>query len=337
MSKRMVGHDLKVSQLKNESTANLPTAMLKTFCNSFVFFLLVTLSAVQAAQLTDVRVGVHPRFTRIVFEMNGESIIEGPVHQGPERSSLKLINTKNALKTALPSYAKANVDSIDLIHDGEDLIAHIRMAFPYFKIRSFFLPNPQRVVLDIYQITENTLNSGNQKLQFDVQKSRPTQEKRPVSDTRENNPAAVVALPTQEAPIQVKGLTDSLRSTQNRHTASLNAAPPNREPVSIQEQPEPALKRLEKQDPALPDPAQKGSFLQSETALQIYLVVVLFFSVLTLSLLFFLVFRKEPGKAKGDFQNADSGYKMEKTLEVIDKRINDRLYQLSRKLRLKGS
>lgn len=311
--------------------------MLKTLCHSFVFVLMLTLSGVQAAQLTDVRVGVHPRFARIVFEMDGESIIEGPVHQGPERASLKLINTKNALKTALPSYSKANVDSIDLIHDGEDLIAHIRMTFPYFKIRSFFLPNPQRVVLDIYQVTEISLKSDNQNLQFDVQERRLGKGTRPVIDAAEGDPTNVVALSTPEAPIQVTGLAESTSAIQSRRTVLRAEVPQSREAIPIPKQPEPGPKSVETRDTALPDASQKSSFLQGETTLQILLVVVLFFSVLTLSLLFFLVFRKEPNKAKENFKSVDSEYKLEKTLEVIDKRINDRLNQLSRKLRLKGS
>lgn len=304
--------------------------MLKIFCHSFVLMLLFSLANVQAAQLTDVRVGVHPRYTRIVFEINGEAIIEGPVNQGPKRSSLKLINTQNAFKSTLPSYAKANVDRIDLIRDGEDLIVHIRMGFPYLKIRSFFLPNPQRVVLDIYQASDVFEKIENQKIPADGQESNP------IIDPGVIDQPTVVALsalePTEKTEPQLKSSilppkTSSISSSEISLKPGEN--PPPKQPAQV-------LEVSEKSDVDLANKRMRSSFLQSETALQIYLVAILFFAVLALSLLFFLVFKKDSHKVRDNFQTMSSEYKLEKTLEMIDKRINNKLHQLSQKLRLKG-
>ncbi len=304
--------------------------MLKIFYHSFVLMLLFNLAHVQAAQLTHVRVGVHPRYTRIVFEINGEAIIEGPVQQGPKRYSLKLISTQNALKSTLPSYTKANVDSIDLIHDGEDLIVHIRMEFPYFKIRSFFLPSPQRIVLDIYQVSDSSVKVENQKIPSDGQESNP------IIDPGVTDQPTVVALSAPELAKKTNHLLESpvLPPKTSSLSASETSLKPEVNPSPKQQRSVQGMSEKSDVDPA--DKRLGSSFLQSETALQIYLVVVLFFSVLALSLLFFLVFKKESHPMRENFQTTGSEYKLEKTLEMIDKRINNKLHQLFQKLRLKG-
>jgi hypothetical protein len=252
------------------------------------------------------------------------------VQQGPKRSSLKLISTQNALKSTLPSYTKANVDSIDLIYDGEDLIAYIRMGFPYFKIRSFFLPNPQRVVLDIYQESDISIKVEDQKIPSDSQESHP------IIDPGVTDQPTVVSL---SAPELMKKMDPQLESPMlSPNTSSLSSSETSLEP---EVNPSPKQQRSvqgmsEKSDVDPADKRLRSSFLQTETALQIYLVVVLFFSILALSLLFFLVFKKDPHPVRENFQTKGSEYKLEKTLEIIDKRINNKLYQLSQKLRLKG-
>lgn len=98
-----------------------------------------------ATRVTDVRVGRHPTFTRVVFEL------DGPAGYKLDRSgSAELVVTLNASgkaqQLALP---KSLIDRIDVSSQGPTTVARIRLARAGLGLKELMLNSPSRIVFDV--------------------------------------------------------------------------------------------------------------------------------------------------------------------------------------------
>ena len=105
-----------------------------------------------AAVLKYVRTANHPDFTRIAFEFQKPAEFKEPAINGKGKFSVVFPGSTTVLPGKI-LYNKTrikSVRSIEFVQKGDLLTAGITLSFSYFKLKTFSLPGPDRVVIDVY-------------------------------------------------------------------------------------------------------------------------------------------------------------------------------------------
>ena len=120
-----------------------------------VVFALSQFGWAQAANLKDVRTGRHEKFTRVVFEFQDNVLFESPEIKGKGKFSVVFLDSSTTLPrlTLLKTGPLQPVHSIEFVRQKSNLMANIRLSFPYFILKAFFLSSPNRIVVDAYQMS----------------------------------------------------------------------------------------------------------------------------------------------------------------------------------------
>lgn len=287
-----------------------------TFFCGIALFLLNILPA-HSATLTHVRVGVHKDFTRIVFELNKQTLCEEPIEQSSGTCSIKLLNTKTTLNSTIPGQPKAKVKAIDLIKDEADLIAIIRLTYLKFEATSFILPNPYRIVLDI-RPGEKSSEEKSERLKT-ADRSKVKAERLP---TKEEKTLEEANINVQPLAVDTRLGNDTTQIPEDEEGSSENHGKffvENEENKS-------RVYRIDTENE--PSPAK-------DNKLQLYLLAVLVLSTLTLTLLCFLVLKRSRQPKKTAQQTVELDSKIDKTLDLIDEKINEKIDELCQNLRFK--
>ena len=106
----------------------------------------------RANQLTDLRMGEHGAFTRIVFEFKSTIRQTNPIKKDGDRFTIVFPKTAAAQESSLQAEIQKNqrVKSLVLNAQGQDLCADITMPSADFTTKLRYLPKPERMILDIY-------------------------------------------------------------------------------------------------------------------------------------------------------------------------------------------
>jgi len=120
-----------------------------------VVFTLSQLGWAQAANLRDVRTGKHENFTRVVFEFQNNVLFENPEIKGKGNFSVVFLDSSTTLPrlTLFKTGPIQLVRSIKFSRQKSNLVADVRLSFPYFILKAFPLSGPNRVVVDTYQVS----------------------------------------------------------------------------------------------------------------------------------------------------------------------------------------
>ena len=176
-----------------------------------LFLFMFQFGEAQAANLKYVRTAKHRNFTRIVFEFENPAQFNEPVIHGEGKFSVAFPDSTTVLSQQIiyKTTRIQPVHSIELIQKGTLLTAGIKLTFPYFKLKTFSLPGPDRVVIDAYLMTpppeedvpEESLHAGPSSKELkepETKKPKAIPEKSPVKETK------VTASPikTQSAPAE---------------------------------------------------------------------------------------------------------------------------------------
>lgn len=114
-----------------------------------VLALLAAPPARAASAVKDVRVGKHPTYTRIVFELDraaGYQIERNEPAPGISELVVSLEASGIAGKVEVP---KSLVDALRLQTDGRKTVAHIRLAKDGLRLKEMTLSQPPRIVIDV--------------------------------------------------------------------------------------------------------------------------------------------------------------------------------------------
>ena len=101
-----------------------------------------------AAQVTDVRVGVHPKFTRIVFELDGRAGYQ--VERAGTDAAPELRITIEAMSSARELRANGDVRGVK-VDAGTKARAHIALRQPGLRVHEMMLSDPPRIVIDLHK------------------------------------------------------------------------------------------------------------------------------------------------------------------------------------------
>jgi hypothetical protein len=107
----------------------------------------------QAADLIHARAGEHGAFSRVVFEFQDVVRSKGPIITGRGKFYVTFLDSTTALPRRALNKTTKGVQSVKLIQKESHLIANIKLSFPYFRLKTFSLQNPDRVVIDAYRMS----------------------------------------------------------------------------------------------------------------------------------------------------------------------------------------
>ncbi len=261
------------------------------------------IGSAQGAQLRYIRIGEHEGFTRVVFEFRGPAVFEKPQVRGKGKLSVVFLDTTTALPRQISSETTKRVDTIEFVQRDTHLAAQITLSFPYFRLKSFSLSNPERVVLDIYRMEtppENVIFGGS--IQEGSERAVAEADK-PLEQPRsfKNKPAI------QEAP------GHSQRPPQD----------PAKRSATLPREPATAVGEIAKPEPDRQGPSVNHSVQHSPW--QTYpLAILMVLSIVLVALLSFIVFQKRrgPGSRQGG-RTLDATLEAKESMAAIDKRIKD--------------
>jgi len=102
-----------------------------------------------AAELVEVRVGRHPGFTRVVFELDSPAGYKVERNSpGPGLSELVVSLDASAGEQKI-SASKSFIEGIDVEPSGSNAVVRIRLAREGLRLKQMILSNPPRIVLDL--------------------------------------------------------------------------------------------------------------------------------------------------------------------------------------------
>ncbi|MGB2690633.1 MAG: hypothetical protein WBC36_16760 [Desulfobacterales bacterium] len=107
----------------------------------------------QAADLKYVRAGEHGSFTRVVFEFEGMVRSTEPTIIGRGIFNVIFFDMTTALPRQILNKTTKGIQSVELIQKESRLTANITLSFPYFKLKTFSLSNPDRFIIDAYRMS----------------------------------------------------------------------------------------------------------------------------------------------------------------------------------------
>jgi hypothetical protein len=107
----------------------------------------------QAANLISARAGEHENFTRVSFEFQDIVRSKGPIITGRGKFYVTFLDSTTSLPHRTLSRTTKWVQSIELIQEASHLTANITLSFPYFRLKTFSLQNPDRFVIDAYRMS----------------------------------------------------------------------------------------------------------------------------------------------------------------------------------------
>ena len=125
--------------------------MLRRWPTMAVGLLLLLAAPAWSAQVVDVRIGHHPSFTRVVFELDSPAGYRVERH-APIPGIGELVITLEASSPAaknLDPRDKSLVESVEVVAEGTRSVVHIRLARDGLKLKEMILANPPRIVLDV--------------------------------------------------------------------------------------------------------------------------------------------------------------------------------------------
>ena len=107
----------------------------------------------QAANLKYVRAGEHGSFTRVVFEFQGMVRSTAPTIIGRGKFHVIFFDMTTALPHQTLNKTTKGIQSVELVQEDSRLTANITLSFPYFKLKTFSLSNPDRFIIDAYRMS----------------------------------------------------------------------------------------------------------------------------------------------------------------------------------------
>jgi len=102
-----------------------------------------------AAKLREVRTGKKSGFTRLVFQFETPARFQVQDKAAPNQLSILFLDTTAGLPQAKQKYAEP-VTTIAVNQDGPHLKAVIGLSIPRYRLKTFMLTEPHRVVFDLY-------------------------------------------------------------------------------------------------------------------------------------------------------------------------------------------
>lgn len=154
---------------------------------------------VQAAKLKYVKIGEHESYTRIVFEFKEPVRYSTPVIDPGGKFAVVFFDTTTALPWQIRLDDTERVETIEFEQQESNLSANVTMSFSAFRLKSFLLAEPDRLVIDVYRLEDPIdIIPGNivlQKMMFKDSTYSPVAEEEAIPETLEPEIAIEKSIP----------------------------------------------------------------------------------------------------------------------------------------------
>lgn len=265
----------------------------------------------QAANLLYARAGEHGSFTRIVFEFQDVVQAKKPVITDKGKFYLVFLDSSTTLPRQTLNKTTKGVNAVEFIQRKSHLTTNITLAFPYFRLKTFSLPNPDRFVIDAYRTSPRPK---------EIVKKEPA-------------PTEPIARVFKE-PAPSKQITDTKKSSAEvaKSTSEIEPKTPKTPALDVSQ------RRVEKEPVIQVQPASQVPAKQDESPpsfygnynVPTYLLILLNFStVIIIALLSFNLLRRRPTIDSDQFDEIlDSLKTTDESIAAIDVMINKELKKL---------
>ena len=112
------------------------------------FFLMEAVAS--AATLQEIRIGKKSDFTRLVFQFEAPPRFQVKANAAPNELYLTFLETSSGLLQSKQNKFSAPVKNIAVHQDGPNLVAVAALSVPSYRLKTFTLTEPHRVVFDLY-------------------------------------------------------------------------------------------------------------------------------------------------------------------------------------------
>jgi hypothetical protein len=218
------------------------TQTLRSAPVALALWLLLTALPALAAQIVEVRVGNHPDFTRVVFELDGMAGYRVETREGAKP---ELIVTIDASSRVRKFTSKSDgIAAIEVTPQGNSAVAHITLRKPGIRLKEMILANPTRIVLDL--VSDKPAP---------VAKTPPVKPKPAVEQPAPTPTVAKTPAPAPTPAVEQPALTPKPAVEQPALTPKPIAKQPVPTPTPVAKQPVPAPEPIvtAKADPPKPD------------------------------------------------------------------------------------
>ena len=109
----------------------------------------VSAATAMAAEIMEVRIGRHPEFTRVVFELDRAAGYRIERTESPS-GAVELVVSLEA--TSIPRHLKSSktlIEQVDVAPSGPRSVARIKLSKDGLKLKEMILASPPRIVLDV--------------------------------------------------------------------------------------------------------------------------------------------------------------------------------------------
>jgi len=135
-----------VSRTKQNSIAPLAIGIRLAVWMGLLLALIA--APAQANRIVEVRVGNHPTFTRLVFEMDAFSGYQVERRSGADGSEQLTVTLEATTPTREITSKSVGIESINIAESLDHAVAQIRLRKPGLQMKEMILSNPPRIVLD---------------------------------------------------------------------------------------------------------------------------------------------------------------------------------------------
>ena len=104
-----------------------------------------------AAKLREVRTGEKSGFTRLVFQFEAPARYQVQDKEVPSQFSITFLEATAGLSQKTQKFA-GPVKNITINQDGSHLKTVVALSIPHFRLKTFTLTEPHRVVVDLYPV-----------------------------------------------------------------------------------------------------------------------------------------------------------------------------------------
>ena len=159
--------------------------------------------AARAAEVIEVRLGAHPEYTRVVFELDRPAAYE--IQRGSGKSELVVTLQAGSIVRNVKSPRKSLIDSIQMTPTREGSQARIALARDGLSLKQMILADPPRIVLDLIAPAGFVAETSPATEQAAASPAKPKARAAvPMPAAKAPGPVNVIAVPSAPAPPIIK-------------------------------------------------------------------------------------------------------------------------------------
>lgn len=284
-----------------------------------------------AATLQEIRIGKKGDFTRLVFQFEAPPRFQIKDNAAPNELFLTFMETSSGLLQSKQNKFSAPVENIAVHQDGPNLVAVVALSIPSYRLKTFTLTEPPRVVFDLYPVAAaESLVLLNKLVIKESSEAEPTKIS-PAPSTKESEPATIEGTQPQTTESKPAATEPDRKVEEPKPAPSVEAAPeksPQTAAPPAIPAPEKTLTQSSESSLAKASPKEGAMAVALEKFQQNLILVLAGITIVILALVGFLLFQKRNNAEKN--HSIESGQELKTTADImasIDARIKEKFKQ----------